>query len=75
MRRRPRATVYRDRAGRWRYRVKAGNGRICDAPEQSFSRPGYTIERVRKLWPQAIVTYERSDGTTTTYPPLDESID
>lgn len=63
MKRPKKATVYRDRGGRWRYRVKSGNGRIIDAPEQSFARPGYTIGRVLKRWPDATIRYERSDGT------------
>ena len=51
------ATVYRDQGGkRWRYRVVAGNHRNVDAPEQSFRSAAYTVKRVQKRWPDAIIT-------------------
>lgn len=50
------AVVYPDKSGRWRYRVKAGNNRIVDAPEQSFRRRATALRRVQTRWPDAIIT-------------------
>lgn len=52
-----RATIYRAGDG-WRYRIKAGNGRIVRASEQAFSRPTTCKRRIEAEFPKAIVTVE-----------------
>lgn len=44
------ALIYRAPDG-WRYRVKAGNGRIVEASEEAFYRKVYARKRVESRWP------------------------
>lgn len=46
-----RATVYRDAAGAWRYKVQGYNWRTIDASEEGFRRRSTALGRIAKRWP------------------------
>jgi uncharacterized protein YegP (UPF0339 family) len=46
-----RAVVYRDAAGKWRYRIQAANWKTIAASEQGFARRSTVIGRIEKYWP------------------------
>ncbi len=48
-------TVYRDRAGRWRWKAKAANGRVTGASEQGYRSRWYTKLKARRANPGADV--------------------
>lgn len=46
-----RIELYRDTAGKYRWRVRAANGRITDASEQGRRSKWYTRRKAAKLFP------------------------
>lgn len=48
--------AYLWQSGKWRYHVRAGNGRIVDASEQGFARLPYALKRLKRDWPGVEVT-------------------
>lgn len=57
-RRRPiRLTTYRDRGGKlWRWRAKAGNGRVIDASEQGYVERSYARKKAQAAHPEGILS-------------------
>lgn len=53
-----RVTVFRDSAGGWRYRVQAGNWRVIEASEESFSQKRTVLNRVAKKYPRVELVIE-----------------
>lgn len=55
-----RATVYRDAAGEFRYKIQGKNWRTIDASEEGFKRLATALRRIEKRWPGAeVVIKER----------------
>lgn len=46
-----RATIYKDAAGEWRYKVQGSNWRTIDASEEGFKRKSTALRRVEKQYP------------------------
>ena len=44
-----RVEVYRDRARKWRWRIRASNGQITATPGESFSRRGAAVRSAERL--------------------------
>ena len=53
-----RATVYRDEAGAWRWKVQGYNWRTIDAAPEGVARQATAVNRVQKRWPgvEVVVT-------------------
>lgn len=49
-----RITVYRDEAGRWRWRRQAGNNRVVAASEQSFRTRFYARRDAKRDVPEGV---------------------
>lgn len=58
--------LYRGGGG-WRYRVKAGNGRIVEATEEGLKQFTYALRRVVKKWPDLPVYKETAAGVFELY--------
>ena len=49
-----RITVYKDKAGRWRWRRQAGNNRIVAASEQGFKTKFYARRDAKREVPAGV---------------------
>lgn len=59
-----RATVRRDHAGEWRYKVQGYNWRTIDASEEGFKQKRSAVARVEKRWPGVeIVVVDEDNGS------------
>lgn len=47
-------TVYKDEAGRWRWRRQAGNWRVVAASEQGFRRRGTALRDAKREMPAGV---------------------
>lgn len=59
-----RATVYRDSAGDWRYKVQGYNWRTIDAAEEGLKRKASVLARLERRWPgvEVVVRGEENGG-------------
>lgn len=46
-----RITIFKDKAGEFRYRVQAGNWRVTGGSEEGFKRKATVIKRIEKQFP------------------------